>query len=533
MHEDIGAEDVRLMVAGAIRALGLYKEEINALNVFPVPDGDTGTNMLLTMHAVRDEMQGVGESTMEFLADAMSMGSLMGARGNSGVVLSQIIKGATDAHPRQERVNITQLAEALERGSKTAYKAVMKPVEGTILTVCREAADAGMRAAGTAGSVEDWLREVIMEAARSLEKTPDLLPVLKEAGVVDAGGRGLLAIFEGMLMALTGEEISEAPVVLLSPMAEVASDNMQYEAQFMLSARDSKVEKYKECLNELGESVLVVGGNRLYRVHIHTNDLGKVIAESSSIGTLTHVEITDLFAQVQEAEARGDGRPAGPTVEEKPIGVVAVATGEGVKRVLLELNVDRVVDGGQSMNPSTAEILQAIDSMPQDKVVVFPNNKNIIPSAEQARALSEKEITVIPTRSIAECFSGMIAFEPALDLDTNRSRMQRAVSGVKTGTVTVAVRDSKFKLGKIRKGDFIGLFGGGIAVAGPDLEEVTFKLLQKMVEEGGELITLIKGAEVPEDLGARVEERVRAGFPVDLEVIDGGQPVYHYIIGVE
>ncbi len=489
--------------------------------------------MLLTMQAVREEMQAVGESNMDYLADAMSMGSLMGARGNSGVVLSQIIKGITDGRPGPERINVVQLAEALEHGSKTAYKAVMKPVEGTILTVCREAAEAGMRAAGTAASVEDWLREIIMEAARSLEKTPDLLPVLKEAGVVDAGGRGLLAIFEGMLMALTGEEINEVPVVLLSPMAEVASDNMHYEAQFMLSARDSKVERLKERLNQLGESVLVVGGNRLYRVHIHTNELGEVISESSAAGTMTQVEITDLFAQVQEAEARGDGCPAGPTAEEKPIGVVAVAKGEGVKRVLLELNVDRIVDGGQSMNPSTAEILQGIDSISQDKVIVFPNNKNIIASAEQARALSKKEVTVIPTRSIAECFSGMIAFEPALDLETNHIRMQRAVSAVKTGTVTVAVRDSKFKLGKIRKGDYIGLFGGGIAVAGLDLEEVTFELLQKMVEEGGELITLIKGAEVPEDLGKRVEERVRAAFPVELEVIDGGQPVYHYIIGVE
>ncbi len=521
------------MVEGAIRALSLYKEEINALNVFPVPDGDTGTNMLLTMQAVLEEMQGVGEANMDSLADAMSMGSLMGARGNSGVVLSQIIKGATDAQPRQERINVAQLAEALERGSKTAYKAVMKPVEGTILTVCREAADAGTRAAGTAESIEDWLAEVIMEAARSLEKTPDLLPVLKEAGVVDAGGRGLLAIFEGMRMALTGEEISEAPAILLTPMAEVASDNMQYEAQFMLTARDSKVDKYKERLNELGSSVLVVGGNKLYRVHVHTNDLGKVMAESSSVGTMSHVEITDLFSQVQEIEGRGDGRPAGPSAEEKPIGVVAVATGEGVKRVLLELAVDQVVDGGQSMNPSTAEILQAIDAIPQEKVIVFPNNKNIIPSAEQARALSAKEIVVIPTRSIAEAFSGMIAFEPELDLETNRSRMQRAVASVRTGTVTVAVRDSKFKLGKIRKGDFIGLFGGGIAVAGPDLEEVTFKLLQKMVEEGGELITLIKGAEVPDEAGKRVEERVRGGFQVDLEVVDGGQPVYHYIIGVE
>ncbi len=521
------------MVEGAIRALSLYKEEINALNVFPVPDGDTGTNMLLTMQAVREEMQTVGESTMDSLADAMSMGSLMGARGNSGVVLSQIIKGAADAHPRAERINVAQLADALERGSKTAYKAVMKPVEGTILTVCREAAELGMRAAGTAESVEDWLREIIMEAARSLEKTPDLLPVLKEAGVVDAGGRGLLAIFEGMLMALTGEEISEAPAVLLGPMVEVASDNMQYEAQFMLAARDSKVEKFKERLDELGSSILVVGGNRLYRVHIHTNELGKVIAESSSVGTMSQVEITDLFAQVQEAEARGDGRPVGPMAEEKPIAVVAVAAGEGVKRVLLELSVDRVVDGGQSMNPSTAEILQAIDSIPQQKVIVFPNNKNIIPSAEQARALSTKEINVIPTRSIAECFSGMIAFEPGLDMETNRTRMQRAVSGVKTGTVTVAVRDSKFKLGKIRKGDFIGLFGGGIAVAGPDLEEVTCKLLEKMLEEDGDLITLIQGSEVPEELGKRIQERVKAGFPVDLEVIDGGQPVYHYIIGVE
>ncbi|MHB8779905.1 MAG: DAK2 domain-containing protein [Candidatus Geothermincolia bacterium] len=514
---------------GAIRALELYRDEINALNVFPVPDGDTGTNMLLTMQAVWQEMAAVGELKMEYLCDALSMGSLMGARGNSGVVLSQILKGFTEVLRQHDDVGIAELAAALDRGATTAYKAVMRPVEGTILTVIREAALEGQAHAGKAVSVEAWLRLVIEEALRSLANTPELLPVLKEAGVVDAGGRGLVAVLEGMLAALTDTELREAVAVAAPALVSEQVEDLKYEAQFMLSCKDSRVDQLRDRLNELGGSLLVVGSDRLYRVHIHTNDLGKVIGEASGVGTLSDVEITDLFEQVEELAG---GAPSTP-VEQKPIGVVAVAAGEGVKQVLTELGVDRVVEGGQSMNPSTAEILAAVDSIPQRKILVMPNNKNIIPAAEQAIRLTEKDLAVVPTRSIPECLSALVAFDPDGEMDQNRAQMAEAIEGVRSGAVTKAVRDSKYKGGKIKEGDFIGLFKGSIVTAGTQLAEVTLKLVERMAEKGADVVTLIRGEAVADTAGSEIENRLREIYGGDLEVLIGNQPLYHYLVGIE
>lgn len=516
------------LINGAIDALRAHKEEINAMNVFPVPDGDTGTNMLLTMQAVREA---VGESNhldMTSLCQAIARGSLMGARGNSGVVLSQILKGMTEVLSDGETVDVQTLARALSRGSEVAYRAVMKPVEGTILTVVREASDEGKRIEAACNSLEDWFTGVVQKARESLDNTPELLPVLKEAGVVDAGGRGLLAIFEGMLARLTGEELEtiEEEIESLVPTENVESEDYRYEAQFILHCKDSKVEDFRETLQILGGSVLVVGGDKLYRVHVHTDELGRVIEEASQLGRLSEVEITDLKLQVEELSRAGNATAS------KPIGVVAVAVGEGIKEVLRSMGVDLIVDGGQSMNPSTAEMLDAINGLPQRKILLIPNNKNIVPAAEQTRELTDKEVVVIPAHNITEGFATMVAFDSREELEINRQKALQAMSHVKTGAVTVAVRDSKYRGGKIKKGDYIGLYRGEIAASGKSAEDTARSLLERMTAKGDELACVVVGEEALGNDRSSILEFLE-GKGMELEVIEGGQPVYQYIFGIE
>lgn len=527
MVDSLRAADLCGLVDGALEALRVHKEEINAMNVFPVPDGDTGTNMLLTMQAVKEAIGSSDHHDMSSVCQAIARGSLMGARGNSGVVLSQILKGMTEVMSGLERVGVVELAEALSRGSEVAYRAVMKPVEGTILTVVREAAEEGERVKESSRSLEEWFAHVIRRARDALEHTPDLLPVLREAGVVDAGGRGLVAIFEGFLARLSGEELGRVEEDTSFSMARVLEqvEDYRYEAQFMLHCKDSKVERFRGILQEIGGSVLVVGGDKLYRVHVHTDDLGRVIEEASAIGRLSDVEISDLREQVQEAEG-------GTAASEKTTGIVAVAVGKGIKEILYSMGVDIIVDGGQSMNPSTAEMLDAIEKLPQDRVLLIPNNKNIIPAAEQTRELTVKEVAVIPAVSITEGFAAMVAYDPRCDWEENRERMVKALRKVKTGAVTTAIRDSKCGLGKIKKGSYIGLFRGEIVSAADELLRAAEDLLGKMVGDGDEIASVIVGEEAAgEDHRPIVEMLEKRGL--EVEVIDGGQPVYHYIFGLE
>ncbi|RJP28412.1 MAG: DAK2 domain-containing protein [Actinobacteria bacterium] len=527
MVEKLDASDLVGLVDVSIDALKLHKDEINAMNVFPVPDGDTGTNMLLTMQAVKESILNTNNRDIVSVCQAISRGSLMGARGNSGVVLSQILKGMTEVIGENESADVDVMAKALVRGSDVAYRAVMKPVEGTILTVVREASEEGARSKDGKLSLDEWFTGVVLKARETLEHTPDLLPVLREAGVVDAGGRGLLAIFEGILAYLTGEELQviEEEVGTVAALAHVQVEDFRYEAQFILHCKDSKAERFRETLHEVGGSVLVVGGDKLYRVHVHTDQLGKVIEEASAIGRLSDVEITDLKLQVEELDA-------GRAVELKPTGVIAVAVGDGIKEILRSMGVDHVVDGGQSMNPSTAEMLDAINSIPQDHVLLIPNNKNIVPAAEQTRELTEKEVVVIPAVSIAEGFAAMVAFDPRGDLENNGAKMLQAMQGVKTGAVTVAVRDSKGKSGKIKKGNYIGLFRGEIVSASSEALEAAGSLLENMIEEDDEIVSMVIGDEGHGLNHAELIDLLE-DKGMEVEVIDGGQPVYHYIFGVE
>ncbi len=529
MVERLEAADFVGLINGAIDALKLHKDEINSMNVFPVPDGDTGTNMLLTMQAVREALGKSNHVDMPYICQALSRGSLMGARGNSGVVLSQILKGMTDIICDKESVDVDAMSEALSHGSDVAYRAVMKPVEGTILTVVREASEEGMRIKEGHRQLEDWFTIVVQQARETLEHTPDMLPVLKEAGVVDAGGRGLLAIFEGILAHLTGQDlgtIEEEAAYAGIGLAEIEAEDYRYEAQFMLQGKDSKIEGLRETLNKIGGSVLVVGGDKTYRVHVHTDQLGKAIEESSKVGRLSDVEIVDLKLQTEDVRS---GREA---ASRKAVGLVAVAVGDGIKEVLMSMGVSHIVEGGQSMNPSTAEILKAIKTLPQQNVILIPNNKNVILAAEQTKELTDKKIAVVPSGSITEGFAALVAFDPREDLKTNRKKMTEAMKRVKTGAVTVAVRDSKYKGGKIKKGSFIGLFKGDIVSAATGSQEAARQLLEKMISPHDELVAVIIGKEAQEaDHGGILDLITEKGL--EPEVIEGGQPVYQYIFGVE
>lgn len=528
----LNARDFAALFEGALEALRVYREEIDSLNVFPVPDGDTGTNMLLTMQAVVDEVGKMDGVDMPSLWRAAARASLMGARGNSGVVLSQIFKGMAEVFQERETADIAVMAEALNRGAEVAYRAVMKPVEGTILTVVREAAEEGERRADDCRDLREWLRAVLQRASQSLSHTPELLPVLKEAGVVDAGGRGLVAILEGMLARLEGVTVGEGGAEETRSQAAVAvveeTEDYQYEAQFILACGDSDAEDFREKLGELGGSVLVVGGDGVYRVHVHTDRLGRVIEEASRIGRLSDVEITDLRRQVEKAgtameeAVRDDGR----------VGLVAVAAGDGIKEVLRSLGVDVIVDGGQSMNPSTAEMLDAVDGLSRRKVIILPNNKNIVPAAEQVGGLTSKEVSVIPSRSIAEGFAALVAFDRREGMEVNREKMLRAMERVRTGAVTAAVREGKFTGGRIEPGDYIGIYHGEIVASGKDAASVARTLLEKMLEDGGELVTVVLGEGADRGTGRSIEEFL-ADRGMEVEVIEGGQPVYQYIFGVE
>ncbi len=529
MVERLEAADFVGLVNSAIEALRIHKDEINEMNVFPVPDGDTGTNMLLTMQAVKESFGNSNHLDMPQVCQALSRGSLMGARGNSGVVLSQILKGMTDVMGDKEAIDVDIMSEALSHGSDIAYRAVMKPVEGTILTVVREASEEGMRIKEDHRQLEDWFNLVVQQAWETLEHTPDMLPVLKEAGVMDAGGRGLVAIFEGMLAHLMGHDLSTVEEQMASRgtgPAEVEVEDFRYEAQFMLQGKDSKIEGLREVLNKIGGSVLVVGGDKTYRVHVHTDQLGRAIEEASRVGRLSDVEISDLKLQVDEVRA---GRQA---PDEKSVGVVAVAVGEGIEEILLSMGVKYIVEGGQSMNPSTAEILKAIKTLPERNVIIIPNNKNVILAAEQTKELTDKNVAVVPASSIPEGFAAMVAFDRREEFEANRKKMNQAIKNVKTGAVTVAVRDSKYKGGKIKKGEDIGLFRGEIVAAAGTSQEAATTLLRKMIGKNDELVTVVIGEEARDADHAAILDLI-SEKGLDAEVIEGGQPVYQYIFGVE
>ncbi|MHB1853623.1 MAG: DAK2 domain-containing protein [Acidimicrobiales bacterium] len=544
------ADDLAIAVRAFRDVLRSHQEVINRLNVYPVPDGDTGTNMALTMESVATELDGLGDRPgMAGTCKAISHGSLMGARGNSGVILSQVLRGLTGVWSQGDAVGPAEMAAALTAASEAAYRAVMKPVEGTILTVARACAE-GAAGAGDAGLVE------VLEAARSegaaaLERTPEMLPVLKKAGVVDAGGSGLMLLIDALLHAVDGRPLPEPP-----PTPEVAAaprrsgseefhsdeetdiSGLRYEVMYLLEAQDDRVPAFKDVWAGVGDSIVVVGGEGLWNCHIHTDDIGAAIEAALDAGRPRNIRVTDLLEQVEEerwVREADASEEADEWVGDPPAtAVVAVATGSGIRRIFRSLGVHQVVAGGQSMNPSTAQILEAVEASPADNVIILPNNKNIIPVAEQVVEMSGKSVRVVPTTGIPEGFAALLAYDPQSDCRANGDSMAEAAGRVVAGEVTQAVRDSDGDAGPIQEGDWLGLSRSGIEVVAPSLFGAASGLLEKLVTDDHEIVTVIEGDGAKAADTRRLTEWLSEHRPlVAHEVHHGGQPLYPYLFSIE
>ena len=557
--ERLGPGDVVSAVTRYRDALREHRDAINRLNVYPVPDGDTGTNMALTLDSVvteLDQLDGSGRS-MADVCRALSHGSLMGARGNSGVILSQVLRGLADGFAPLESVGPAELSAALTGASDAAYQAVMRPVEGTILTVVRESAEAAAGVAGAGGALVDVLDAARTAGVSALDSTPELLPVLKQAGVVDAGGAGLLLLLDSMLAVTDGREVALAARVPAGAATGPARDshsalraeahaegdvsNLRYEVMYLLEAPDDAIPAFKEVWAGIGDSIVVVGGQGLWNCHIHTDDVGAAIESALDAGRPRRIRVTDLIDQVEEErwvrEAAGDlGDPESDawTGEPPATAVVAVATGGGLRRIFRSLGVHQIVAGGQSMNPSTAQILEAVEAAPSDQVIVLPNNKNIVPVAEQVRNLTSKEVRVVATSGIPEGFAALMAYDPEADADENAHAMKDATQRVISAEVTQAVRAARSDAGAIQEGDWLGLSRDGIEVVASDVESAARALLQKLVTDEHEIVCIIEGEGSSAADTRRLTEWLDQNHPgVSAEVHHGGQPLYPYLFSIE
>jgi DAK2 domain fusion protein YloV len=527
-------------------ALKAHQEAINRLNVYPVPDGDTGTNMTLTMEAVAAELNGA--EAMSEVCKAISHGSLMGARGNSGVILSQILRGIADVVCEYRDYGPVEVAAALGAASDAAYEAVMRPVEGTILTVVRASSDGAKAAAGDGVGLVETLEAARAAGGDALEQTPEMLPVLKQAGVVDAGGTGFLLFLDACLHVTDGRALPEPPEQLAEPDLEGMEDalddvhdnvsDLRYEVMYFLEAPDATIPAFKEVWAGIGDSIVVVGGDGIWNCHIHTDDIGAAVEAAIDCGRPRNIRVTDLMEQVEEERWVRDAASVPPEEqaarEPVPTAVVAVATGDGIRRIFRSLGVQQIVAGGQSMNPSTAQILEAVEAAPADEVVVLPNNKNIIPVAEQVDDLTSKTVLVVKTTGIAEGFAALIEYDPEATAAANFASMSDASTRILSGEVTKAVRASSCDVGPIAEGDFLGLTKAGIRVVSPVLADVCTGLLAELLEDEHEIVTVIEGDGASAAVTRRITEWLGEHHPeVSPEVHHGGQPLYPYLFSVE
>lgn len=549
MKNQITGEDLKKSLVGSRDYLVLNKEMVNELNVFPVPDGDTGTNMSLTIISALKEAEHLDSfATVEEVSAAVSRGALMGARGNSGVILSQFFRGFAEGLKGKEVATIKDLAFAFKKASDVTYKAVMKPTEGTILTVGRELSDFAIKNAAKATDMGSFYESVIKAAEKSLDNTPNLLPVLKEQGVVDAGGKGLVVILQGALKAAKGEtieKIEDAELEGKTPKAfvdgEVEDNDIEfaYCTEFLIKGDSDKAEEFKQKLIPLGDCLLVVGASGVIKTHIHTNNPGRVLEYASEIGMLQDIKIDNmriqhkekLFKDEEVQAAKGKNRVVEPTEE---YAFVTVSIGDGLDEVFESLNADYIVKGGQTMNPSTEDLLKGVESTPGKNVFILPNNKNIQLAAEQVKELTKRNVKVIPTRSIPEGISAMLAFQPDTSFDENEEAMKEAISHVKSGQVTYAVRDTEISGKKIVEGDVIGIAHGDIVSVGSEVTEVTRELIEELVNEDHSLITLYYGEDVDEEDGEKLLKELEEEYEdLDIELVYGGQPLYYYLVSLE
>lgn len=505
---------------------------INSLNVFPVPDGDTGTNMFLTMQAALKETSGLACLTVPTVIQGIAHGALMGARGNSGVILSQILRGMAKVLAHTETVRGSDLARALTEGANTAYKGVIKPVEGTILTVVREAADVATKAAAGQDDIRHVLEVAVQEARASVARTPSLLPTLREAGVVDSGGQGLLTFLEGMLKFLRGEEMSLARIDLALAAPEVSAEGAYgYEALFMLKGTDLPVEQIRATLSMMGDSVLAVGDEIAVKVHIHTGRPGAVIDYAISLGSISDVVIENLQAQTEVFRREAPTAPAEVLTD---TAIVTVASGAGLQEVFRTLGASAIVSGGQTSNPSTEELLKALEGLSASKVILLPNNSNIILAAQQAKQMSKKNVQVVPTKTIPQGISALLAFNYQADLDTNVAIMTEAIKLIQTAEITTAVRSAQVNGLRVNAGETIGLLNDQLTASGPDALHVIDKLLQQMQAGQYDIVTVYYGDSVSAEEAQAVAEHIQEAFPgPEVEVVHGQQPHYQYIISAE
>lgn len=534
--------------AGNIEA---KKEFINELNVFPVPDGDTGTNMSLTIMAAAKEVSALEKLNMKDLAKAISSGSLRGARGNSGVILSQLFRGFTKAIKEVKEIDCLILANALDKAKETAYKAVMKPKEGTILTVARGIADKGWELAEETDDLEVFIPEIIKHAEHVLSKTPDMLPVLKEAGVVDSGGQGLLEVLKGAYDAFLGKEIdysaiaSSTGAAVTKVGAEMATEiKFGYCTEFIIMAEREFTEEdektFKAYLESIGDSIVCVADDEIVKVHVHTNDPGLAIQKALTYGQLSRMKIDNMREEHEEKLIRDAQKLAKEQKEkkkeaQKEFGFIAVSIGEGLNEIFKELGVDYIIEGGQTMNPSTDDMLNAIDEVNAKHVFIFPNNKNITLAANQAKSLvKDKEVIVIPTKTVPQGITAIINFVPDLSAEENEEVMLEEIKNVKTGQVTYAVRDTHIDDKDIHKDDIMGIGDSGIIAVGTDIAATTKEMLEALVDEDSELISIYYGADVSEEDAEKLTAEIEEKYPsVDVDTHFGGQPIYYYVLAVE
>jgi len=532
----LGGQELKQLFSAGAAWLERHSAYVNSLNVFPVPDGDTGTNMVLTMQAALKEVNASPDHSASAICAALSHGALLGARGNSGVILSQIIRGFARAIEKKETITANDFAVAMVEGSRTAYKGVVKPVEGTILTVCREAADAAV----VASTQSDDLRVVLtktVEAARvSVVRTPMLLPVLKEAGVVDAGGQGLLIIIEGALKYLNGEPMDLAAVGQAAQALEQISreEGWGFDIQFHVRGKELDVDNIRDQIASMGESALIVGDSTLIKVHVHAPTPGAILDYGCTLGTITSVVVENMQEQYIDFMSGQTARPSVTAEEIAGMTTVAVAPGAGLARVFESLGVGAIIAGGQSMNPSTQDILMAINAVKTDKVIVLPNNKNIVLAAEQAQQLTQKNVAIVPTTTVPQGIAALLAFNFQNDLDTNVKAMTTAAKHIKTLEITTATRSAKYDGVQVKEGQVIGLIDDVLAAAGEDRAALTLQILKQMKTADAEIVTVYYGDSVSAREAETLGEQIRRTFPnQEIEIVSGGQPHYHYIISVE
>ena len=535
------------MFLGGAKNLEAKKEWINELNVFPVPDGDTGTNMTLTIMSAASEVNNLSERTMETVAKAISSGSLRGARGNSGVILSQLLRGFTKGIKGYETLDVMTISNAFQKAVETAYKAVMKPKEGTILTVARGAADKAAELALEEEDLDVFFAAVIEEAERVLATTPDLLPVLKEAGVVDSGGQGLVEVLKGAYDAYLGKEVDytfEAPKsapVKISAETE-AEIKFGYCTEFII-VLDKKFEhkdemEFKAFLESIGDSIVCVADDDIVKIHVHTNHPGQAIEKALTYGSLSRLKIDNMREEHEEKLIKDASKIAAQQKAEEPrkeMGFISVSIGEGIGEIFKGLGVDYLIEGGQTMNPSTEDMLNAIEKVNADHIFILPNNKNIILAANQAKALCEdKDIIVIPTKTVPQGITAMINFMPDSSAEENETRMTEELANVKTGQVTYAVRDTHIDDKEIKEGNIMGIGDHAILAVGEDVEQTTLDMFKELIDEDSELISIYYGEDVKKEDADKLGEDLSDLYPdCDIEVHFGGQPIYYYVVSVE